>query len=115
MLKKTIYIKKLFFTAVAVLFLTAVGMAFTAVAAIYRPYDTHTSSQQSSDQDPQSGGYLIKDLDGFITIFDEYGNIVRITDLQTKTLPATDRELLKNGITVSDREELYEVLSDYDA
>ena len=114
-MKKSIYIKKLLFTTIAVLFLTSIGTAFTAASALRKPYDTLTSTQHSSDQAPQNESYLIKDLDGFIVILDKEGEIVKVTDIQTKTLPASDRELLKNGITVSDREELYEVLSDYDA
>ncbi len=119
-MKKNIYVKKALFTVAVTLFLIAVGTAFTAVSALNKytrmenaPCGQAITSPNSWVQD-KSEIYIVKELDGFIAVLDESGDILKMTDIHTKTLPASDRELLKEGITVSEREELYEILSDYD-
>ena len=120
-MQKKIYIKKALFTAAVTISLIAIGAAFTAVSAQNRltNMENELCGQVLAPTDSTARSdceiYIIKELDGFIAVFDGNGNVLKTTDIRTKTLPASDRELLEEGITVSDREELYEVLSDYDA
>lgn len=115
---KKIYIKKALFTAAVTLSLVSVGAAFTSVSALNKltNMEKELYGQVIASPDEAQGEiYIVKELDGFIAVFDGNGGLLKMTDINTKTLPASDRKLLKEGITVSESEELYEVLSDYDA
>ena len=116
-LDKTIYIKKALFTIAITVSLISVGAAFTAVSALNRLTNMEKElygQVLATPDESQREIYIIKELDGFIAVFDGNGDLLKTTDINTKTLPASDRKLLKEGITVSEREELYEILSDYD-
>ena len=116
-LDKTIYIKKALFTIAITVSLISVGAAFTAVSALNRLTNMEKElygQVLATPDESQIEIYIIKELDGFIAVFDGNGGLLKTTDINTKTLPASDRKLLKEGITVSEREELYEILSDYD-
>ena len=102
-------------------FLIAVGAAFTAASAFLklsyteRSYHTHSTPDSDYVVTTYCGEYTVTDVDGFIAVLDQNGVLLKMTDIRIKMLPASDRELLKEGIRVSGREELYEILSDYDA
>ena len=63
--------------------------------------------------------FLLKDVEGEIMIYslDKYGNekeFIRETGIQTKYLPETDIENLKNGIKVYGNLELNQLLEDFE-
>lgn len=66
------------------------------------------SSQNESDY------YIIKEYQGKIAIFeDDITTPYAIYDTYTSVLPETDRQKLKEGILVKDKDELQKVIEDY--
>ncbi len=57
--------------------------------------------------------FCVKETDGKIGIYSEEGYLVRLLDTDVRTLPATEREALSRGITVSSWGELLELIQDY--
>lgn len=56
--------------------------------------------------------YILKEYNGKIGIF-ENDALIYTLDTYVFTLPENDKKLLKDGITVSTKEELYELLEEY--
>lgn len=56
--------------------------------------------------------YVLKEYNGKIGIF-ENDALIYTLDTYVFTLPENDKKLLKDGITVSTKEELYELLEEY--
>ena len=58
--------------------------------------------------------YIVKDYGGNIAIFEKGKDTpFRITDVSINELPQADKELLQQGITANDQEELNIILEDY--
>lgn len=121
MFKSLYYIRKAIFTVFIATFLLAVGAAITAAYTLEQyesvsavtEYDTPVVSTQKKD--PQTVGYCIKDHDGMIGIYDASGELMYTVEVYVKTLPARDRELLKDGIYANSYGEVLEILGDYTA
>ncbi len=58
-------------------------------------------------------GWLVKEYDQRIGIFRLDGSLLYVLDTYTKTLPKADRDLLKEGISIQTKEELYALIEDY--
>ena len=63
--------------------------------------------------------YLIKDVDGFITIYstDNSDNIkerIEITDIETAYLPEKDQEMLKQGMKIYSEQQLNKLIEDFE-
>ena len=56
--------------------------------------------------------YLIKDFNGKIGIF-ENDALIYTLDVYIFSLPQKDQKLLSEGISVSSKEELYEIIEEY--
>ncbi|MBQ8545873.1 MAG: hypothetical protein IJ437_02905 [Clostridia bacterium] len=56
--------------------------------------------------------YIVKDYNGKIGIY-ENDSLVYTLDTYIFTLPEKDKKLLSEGISVSSKEELYEILEEY--
>ena len=57
--------------------------------------------------------WIVKEHFGQIGIFTEDGTLLRTIEIYTKTLPETDRMLLKEGIRIVTKESLYSLIEDY--
>ena len=58
--------------------------------------------------------YTLKEYGGKIAVFiDEKTEPEQVLDIQVSIFPDTDRELLKDGITVNSSEELYRLIEDF--
>ena len=68
------------------------------------PHDT-----DSSEED----GWIIREYNGVIGVFTSNGVFLKSIDTHIKTLPAADRELLREGISVKTRKELLAIIEDY--
>ena len=112
-----IYIRKAIFTACILIALISVGAAITAVSALekYTRLEGAVQSFQASSAIHSEEIYYIKEHGEIIGVFDGKVELLYTVEVYVKTLPATDRTLLKKGIAARDREELYEILGDYDA
>ena len=66
--------------------------------------DTPASSQKK---------YVIREHNGKIGIFLPSGELLREFGVYVKTLPASDRELLRKGIEIGDDSQLYSIIQDY--
>lgn len=63
--------------------------------------------------------YLIKDVDGVVTIYnmdndEKIKETIEITDIETKYLPETDQENLKEGIKVYTQQKLNKLIEDFE-
>lgn len=73
------------------------------------------SSQLSlTSVDTSSGsGFMIKEYNGVIGIFDGTGALQDILDVDIKSLPEADRVMLGTGIWAASRRELASLIEDY--
>ena len=56
---------------------------------------------------------VLKSYEGKIGVFTDGEKLVKVIDVYTKTLPETDRMLLKEGIRIVTKESLYSLIEDY--
>lgn len=113
---KQLYIKKAILTVCISIALISVGATITAVHALdkFNMLEKEVfNSSVRTDNEPDY--YYVKEHNDMIGIFDEQDSLLYTVEVYTKTLPAKDRALLKEGIVAQTREELYEILGDYDA
>ena len=111
------YVKRALLTASLSVALISVGAAITATNALEkcRLLENEKNVSQVSKETVSNEGFYIKEHGEIIGVFDKEGALLYTVEVYTKTLPAPDRALLKKGIAARDREELYEILGDYDA
>ena len=57
--------------------------------------------------------FIAKEYDEKIGIFNAEGKLLQTVDIYTKTLPKTDRALLREGIELKSEEELLALIEDY--
>lgn len=58
--------------------------------------------------------YIARDLDGYIAIFVPQQNLpFMLTDINVKTLPLSDQESLKVGITIDENYSIAKFIEDY--
>lgn len=58
--------------------------------------------------------YIVKDYNGKVAVFYEgEDKPMRLTEQQVEALPQTDRDMLKEGVTVEGKEALRRLLEDY--
>ena len=122
MTRSVYYIKKIFLTAFIATFLLAFGAALTAAHTLeqYNKIVSDDLLYQSSKNDVQngitaSGGYIIKEHEGMIGVFDQSGELMYKAEVYIKTLPASDRQMLREGIHADSYGDVLEILGDYTA
>ena len=57
--------------------------------------------------------WIVREYEEKIGVFSENDELLLVIDTYTKTLPETDRRLLKEGILITSREALYSIIEDY--
>lgn len=57
--------------------------------------------------------WIVKELEERIAIFSEEGALLSHLEIYTNTLPIADQSLLREGITVTSRSDLYALIEDY--
>ena len=57
--------------------------------------------------------WTVKEYNGQIGVFNADGSLLEILETYVKTLPAADQALLREGITVYSKKELFSVIADY--
>ena len=78
---------------------------------IYLSQEEDDSSKETDEA--QSVGWILKAYQERIGIFREDGSLEDILDVQIKTLPKADRDLLEEGIYAPDRITLESLIEDY--
>ena len=114
--------RRIIFTAFLSVTLVAVGAAISAVSALDK-YGTLLKELQSLDSKHTSvqvseistGRFWVREHEGVIGVFDEDGNLQYTVEIYIKTLPEKDRLLLRDGIFACDKNELLEILGDYNS
>ena len=113
--------RRIIFTIFVSISLIAFGAAISAVSALDRyemlikeiqSFDSKYVSIQVSEPD---GCFWVREHEGVIGVFGIDGELEYTVEVYIKTLPEKDRQLLKNGIYAANREELLEILGDYNA
>ena len=111
--------RRIALTAFISVTLIAFGAAISAVTALDRYIDLSEqlkavgSNLTSATVSGTSDGYWVKEYNEVIGVFSFDGRLEYTVDIFIRTLPKTDRELLKNGIFAKDNAELLEILGDY--
>lgn len=81
---------------------------------ILQPVQASQPDKQGEKEKPKNRGYEIKEYNGSIAVFEIGENKpFRVTDIEVKNLPETDRKELKKGIKAPDEERLHALLEDY--
>ena len=112
--------RRIIFTAFVSISLVAVGAAMSAVAALDK-YGTLLNKLERLDslyvsaQTAEDGSFWVREHEGVIGVFGDNGEHLYTVEVYVKTLPEKDRALLKEGIYAATREELLEILGDYNA
>ena len=106
-----LYIRRIATTAFISLILISIGSVISAQATPKGVIPAH----KIKEVEAVDKGYFIKEHGDIIGVFDGDGDLLYTVNVCTKTLPAADRMLLREGIAARDREELYEILGDYDS
>ena len=74
--------------------------------------NTETEAQDTTSPDM---GWIVKEHDGRIGIFDREGVLLFVLDTYVKTLPEADKRLLGEGIVIETKEQLLSLIEDYTA
>lgn len=97
--------------ALTVLVLTATVVFMYVYTTSLR---TNASSQVESQSQVSGISYIIKDYFGKVAVFEgEQSAPFRVLDTYTSTLPTYDRQLLKEGITVTGEDALRKLIEDF--
>ena len=80
---------------------------------VYVYMGTETPPQKTDATTEESHVWIVREYEGQIGVFTEDGKLVKTLNVYTKTLPETDRRLLKEGIRVTSERQLYSILEDY--
>ena len=78
---------------------------------VYVENDVLPSAPETSEPDEKI--WIVREYRGQIGIFSEDDTLVRTINVYIKTLPETDRILLKEGIRVTSERQLYSIIEDY--
>lgn len=57
--------------------------------------------------------FILKEYNGYIGVFDESSVLVDVINVQIKSLPEADRNMLRTGIYAFSRNELISLIEDY--
>lgn len=80
---------------------------------VYVYMGTETPPPQTDATTEVSLVWIVREYEGQIGIFTEDGRLAKTINVYTKTLPETDRRLLREGIRVTSEEQLYSIIEDY--
>ena len=82
---------------------------------VYIPIYVETTESITEQTTVESNifSWIIRSYEGKIGVFSSDGNLARVIEVYIKTLPATDRRLLEEGIVVNDETELRSIIEDY--
>lgn len=62
---------------------------------------------------PEKKLWIVREYEERIGIFSDNGELLDVIDIYTKTLPATDQNLLREGIRISSEQALRAIIEDY--
>lgn len=71
--------------------------------------------EESTEAPTEESLWIVREYEKKIGIFSEDGVLLDVVEVYTKTLPSADRTLLREGIFVRSRKELYSLMEDYGA
>ena len=113
--------RRIIFTAFISISLIAFGADLSAVSALdkygelIKEIDTISSKHTSIEPETTDMSFWVREHEGIIGVFDNGGELEYTVEIYIKTLPEKDRRLLRSGIYAKNREELLEILGDYNA
>ena len=79
---------------------------------VYVYMGTSPTTEQT-DATKEERVWIIREYEERIGVFSEGGELVKVIDVYTKTLPEADRRLLREGIRVTSEKQLYSIIEDY--
>lgn len=79
---------------------------------VYVYMGTSPTTEQT-DATEEERVWIIREYEERIGVFSEGGELVKVIDVYTKTLPEADRRLLREGIRVTSEKQLYSIIEDY--
>lgn len=79
---------------------------------VYVYMGTSPTTEQT-DATEEAHVWIVREYEERIGVFSENGELVRVIDVYTKTLPEADRRLLREGIRVTSEKQLYSIIEDY--
>lgn len=86
---------------------------------VLRQARTDSQKQPEESRDARQVGVLydrfcIRESNGRVAVYTESGELVRLTDIPTATLPRSDRDALRNGIRFTSWKEVLSLLQDWE-
>ena len=80
---------------------------------VYVRPDVMSESPTNTDISNELQIYTVREYMGKVGIFLSDGTLIELLDVYTKTLPETDRRLLKEGIEIIGKQQLNSIIEDY--
>ena len=102
---------------VCIVYLYYIKSKIAPTKTIYEKQYVYVEVSQTTPETTQIDSpcsvWLVKEYFGQIGVFDDSGSLISVIEIYTKTLPETDRNLLREGISVNSREALESLIEDY--
>ena len=101
-----------------ILTLLVIGAALSVTATVMSFMRVETANENLPRVEEkytsfQTAAYIVKEQNGYVAVFSSNpSQLLEITDIAVKNLPAADRNLLRTGITASSRNELLMLMED---
>lgn len=70
-------------------------------------------TQEDEAQPEAEHVWIVKEHERRVGVFSENGVLLELLEIYTNTLPEADRRMLREGITVTTRSDLYALIEDY--
>lgn len=90
------------------------GLTAVLLLCLFLPKTSNTNAEETSIQITVNDKYTVREFEGQIGIFtNDEAKPIEVFETSVSLLPQSDRELLKNGITVDTPEELQKLIEDF--
>lgn len=94
--------------------LTILILVATIVFSVFKIYSGFSQTQIQDIPEEKNTGYVLKEHEGRVAVFDTNENLIEETSIYINSLPELDKALLKSGIDLDSETELKKALEDYE-
>ncbi len=93
--------------------LTIIILLATIAFSVFKIYNGFSKHETPQVAERTNTGFVIKEHEGKVAVFDMDENLVQTTSIPVNSLPELDKALLQGGIDVENETALKKALEDY--
>lgn len=98
-----------------ILFVLAIIILLATIAfSVFKIYNGFSKQEMPKVAEKTNTGFVLKEHEGKIAVFDKDENLVSTTSILVNSLPELDKALLKGGIDIESETALKKALEDYE-